>query len=127
MDSHDLEQEFASRKAEIERALAYTGGTHDLDDIWAGIESGKFQLWCGPHSVMITEVESYPKFRCLHFFLAAGRMPELEAMYPSVMEWGKDQMGCTVASLAGRPGWARSFLTRENGWQTSHLVMMKEM
>ena len=124
--NHDLEQEFASRKAEIERALAYTGGTHTIDDVWDLIQKGDLQLWVGPHSVMVTEIQQYPQCRTLHWFLAAGRLEELEVMYPSVMEWGKDQMGCTRASLAGRPGWARSFLTKD-GWTTSHLVLTKEI
>lgn len=126
-DPHDLEQEFAQCKDELLRALEYTGGTHDIDDVWQGVKDGKLQIWVAPHSVMVTEVEQYPKCRTLHFFLAAGKLEELEAMYPVVMEWGRNEMGCTRASLAGRPGWARSFLTKNNGWQASHLVLTKEM
>jgi hypothetical protein len=121
-----LEAEFQSRKEELLRALAYTGGTHTLDDVWEGIKEGRLQLWMGPHSVMVTEVQATPQFRVLHFFLAAGRMEELEVMYPSVMEWGKTEMQCAKASLAGRPGWARSFLNK-SGWTTSHLVLTKEI
>lgn len=123
----DLAQEFAQCKDELLRALEYAGGTHDLDDVWQGVKDGKLQIWVGPHSVMVTEIQQAPKCRTLHFFLAAGVLPELEAMYPAVMEWGKTEMGCTRASLAGRPGWARSFLTKTNGWQASHLVLTKEI
>lgn len=123
----DLAADFAQCKDEILRALEYTGGTHTLDDVWEAVVAGKLQLWVAPHSVMVTEIEQYPRCRTLHFFLAAGKLEELEAMYPVVMEWGKKEMGCDRASLAGRPGWARSFLTKKNGWLSSHLVLTKEM
>ena len=121
-----LEADFVRLKGEVERALAYTGGTHTVDDVWDKIKEGNLQLWVAPHSVMVTEIQSYPQCRVLHWFLAAGRMEELEAMYPTVLEWGKTEHQCTKASLAGRPGWARSFLSRD-GWTTSHLVMTKEI
>lgn len=123
----DLLAEFTRCREELERALKFTGGTHDLDSVWKGIQDGDLQLWVAEHSVMVTEVQSYPLCRVLHFFLAAGRMEELEALYPLVMEWGRDEMDCTRASLAGRPGWARSFLTKKQGWEVSHLIIMKEI
>lgn len=123
----DLAADFAQCKDEILRALEYTGGTHTLDDVWQGVQDGRLQLWLGPHSVMVTEVQSYPRCRTLNFFLAAGKLEELEAMYPVVMEWGKSEMQCDRASLAGRPGWARSFLTKKQGWEVSHLIITKEI
>ena len=123
----DLAQEFAQCKDELLRALEYAGGTHTLDDVWEGVKSGAMQIWVGPHSVMVTEIQQFPQVRCCHFFLAAGVLAELEAMYPAVMEWAKAEMQCTRASLAGRPGWARSFLTKTNGWRASHLVLTKEI
>lgn len=119
-----LAQQFKATRGELERALAYAGGTHTLDDIWQGVIEGRFQLWTAPHSVMVTEVLEYPRCRALHYFLAAGKMDELEALYPAVLAWGKS-VGCTRASLAGRPGWARSFLAAD-GWKANHVVMTKE-
>jgi hypothetical protein len=123
----ELAQEFQRCRTEIIRALAYTGGSHTIDDVWDLINKGDLQLWCGPHSVIVSEIQKYPQYQCLHFFLAAGRLDELEAMYPVVLEWGKQEHGVTRASLAGRPGWARSFLTKKNGWTASHLVLTKEI
>ena len=123
----DLAQEFAQCKDELLRALEYAGGTHTLDDVFDGIKDGRLQMWLGPHSVMVTEILQAPQCRTVHFFLAGGRMEELEAMYPAVIEWAKTEMKCDRASLAGRPGWSRSFLTKKNGWLASHLVLTKEI
>lgn len=122
----DLAQEFAQCKDELLRALEYAGGTHTLDDVWEAIKEGKLQLWLGPHSVLVTEVQSYPQHKTLHFFLGGGVMEEIRAMYPVVMAWGRDEMGCTKASLAGRPGWTRSFLVAD-GWKSSYVVMTKDI
>jgi hypothetical protein len=75
---------------------------------------------------VITEVIPYPRQRDLHFFLAGGDMQELRTMYPKIIEWARGQ-GCSRATLAGRAGWLRSFLTREEGWEPRWTVLAKEL
>ena len=125
MKPNDLEQEFASRKAEIERALAYAGGTHTVEDCWDLIQQNKLQLWVGPHSVIITELEQYPQLKAVRFFLAAGRMDELQSMADSILDWARTE-GCTRAGMIGRPGWARSWMAKD-GWKTTHIVMERDI
>ena len=62
----------------------------------------------------------------LHFLVAAGDLSVLERMYPAIEAWGKSK-GCTKASCIGRRGWARTFLTKEQGWKETHVVMTKEL
>jgi hypothetical protein len=109
----------------ISEALAYSGDTHDPEDVWAGIAEGRFQLWPGNDSVVVTEMLQYPKRRVLHVFLAAGNLPELKQMYPVIERWARE-LGCSRVSLAGRPGWERTFL-REEGWTPRWSVMAKEI
>lgn len=111
-------------RRQIEAALSYTGGTHTFDDIVAGVNEGRFQFWPGPDSVIVTEMAEYPQHRALHFFLAGGNLPELEAMTPAILDWGKEQ-GCTMATLAGRRGWDRTFLTR-TGWSIRQELVVLE-
>jgi len=110
----------------IEAALDFSGGTHSFEDVCRGVSEGQLVYWSGPNSAVVTEIIEYPQKRTLHFFLAAGNMAELEAMYPTIIEWGRMQ-GCTAASLAGRKGWERSFLARQEGWERKLVVMMKEL
>lgn len=113
--------EWARCAGYIEDALEYADGTHTLDDVRAGIEAGRFLLWTGPHSAVITEIVQYPQLRALNFFLAGGRLEELEIMLPLMLQWGKTQ-GCTRATLTGRPGWSRSFLTKY-GWTNRSVTL----
>lgn len=114
----------AERNTHLARALSYSGETHEVADVLEGVHEGRFQMWTGEHSVMVTEVEQYPKGKVLHFFLAGGTMDELSVMFPFVRQWGKDQ-GCVKATLTGRKGWARSFLTKHRGWRELDLVLLE--
>lgn len=104
-------------RALIESALAHGWGTHNFEDVVNDCARGMLQFWPGPHSVIVTEVITYPRFKALRIFLAAGTQAELEAMSPPIIEWGREQ-DCTRMEIMGRKGWARSFLAR-SGWDTS--------
>lgn len=88
-----------------------------MGDVVAAIDAGAMQFWPGTNSAIVTEIGVYPRCKVLHFFLAGGNAAELEAMTPFVLAWGRTQ-GCTKATLAGRKGWERSFLTR-TGWKAT--------
>lgn len=121
--SPDVAEGLERTRRHIEAALVYAENDHDFDDVVALVESGKAQAWFGPESVIITQITDAPRKTYLSFFLAGGKLQELEAMVPKVLEWGKQQ-GCVGAMLIGRRGWERTFLVR-TGW-TSELVVMKK-
>lgn len=107
----------------IEAALAYGDGTRTYDDVAALVAAGQATLWPGPASVVITETVLEPRSKTLHFFLAAGKMAELEIMTPHILDWGRSH-GCSNATLIGRKGWQRSFLTR-TGWRVAPVILME--
>jgi hypothetical protein len=107
----------------LQNALVLDGGAHTMDDVWSMIENGDCQFWPGVRSGIVTSIVSFPSTSHLHFFLAGGDLAELEAMTPTVLEWGKTQ-GCSKASLIGRRGWERTFLKRA-GWVVQPLVHME--
>lgn len=110
----------------IESALVYGNHTHTFDDVVREVEAGEAQFWPGPASCIVTQIDDQPQRKVLVFWLAAGNSVELKAMEPMVVEWGKEE-GCTLARMAGRKGWARSFLT-DTGWQdTGYIIMQKEL
>lgn len=111
-------------RRQIEAALKYTHGSHTFDDVCELVAQGKLQFWPGPHSVIMTEILQFPRYRAVNFFLAGGVMEELMAMEPRVLDWAKTQ-GCTRAVLSGRKGWERSFLTR-TGWEVQELVVLEK-
>ncbi len=107
----------------LEPALDYAGGTHLWSDIVQGLEEHRYLLWPGVRSAIVTEIIEYPRVRTLHFFLAGGAIAELEVMVPGILEWGRTK-GCTSASLTGRLGWTRSFLSKD-GWTPTAVLMTK--
>lgn len=110
----------------IEEALVYTGGSHTYEDVVRLVEEGQMQYWPSAHSVVITEIIDYPQERILNFFLVGGgSLAEIEMMHEPLIEWGRTQ-GCTKAVMTGRPGWGRTFLTRE-GWEPTLQVYEREI
>lgn len=110
----------------INDALRYAYDSHTFEDIRDMVASGRLQFWPGKDSVIITEILEYPRYKVLHFFLAGGgSLAELQRMTPLVEEWGRTQ-GCKKASLVGRKGWERTFITRD-GWVQTHSVFEKPL
>lgn len=120
-DEEDLER----LRHHVEAALEYSGGTHGIEDIAEGLRTGRFQLWPGETSVVVTEIIAYPRLKNLHFFLAGGDLDEIRLMRPLIESWGKS-MGCTRVSLAGRQGWAKTFL-RDEGYKPKWFVLSKDL
>lgn len=109
----------------IQAALEYGGMSHTFEDVCEMVSSEKAQFWPMPHSAIVTEIIEHPREKILHFFLAGGNLAELEAMTPVILDWGKS-IGCTRASLIGRKGWERTFLTR-TGWESGLVVLEKSL
>jgi hypothetical protein len=113
-------------EAQINAALHYSGGTHTFSDVRDAVQAGRLKFWPGPQSVILTETIQYPRKRILNFFLAGGTLPEIKAMYPLIIEWARGE-GCTGAVISGRAGWLRSFLTRTEGWESTLVVLERDL
>jgi hypothetical protein len=121
----DLFDSLTRCRTHIEAALEYSHGTHTFVDIAAGVLSGRYQLWAGKKSAVVTEIIVYPRQRDLHYFLAGGDLDELKTMRPHIEAWAIKQ-GCSSVTLAGRPGWAKTFL-RDEGYEPSWFILKKDL
>lgn len=117
--------EFMRLSKHVEAALDYAGGTHELSDIAAGLDSGQFNMFTGPDSIVITEFIEYPRKKALHIFLAGGHLDELERLLKMVEGLAR-RAGCTRVSLCGREGWSRSFMSKA-GYKPNSRVMYKDL
>jgi len=106
-----LRAEFDRCAKWLENALVYSNGTHDIGDVWDGIEAGRFEFWPGKNSAVVTEIYVYPKKKVFHIFLAGGKMEELLEMWDSIEIYAK-VVGCTSLSVSGRKGWMRVLESR---------------
>jgi hypothetical protein len=109
----------------VEAALEYSGGTHAFDDIVEMVEKQQLQVWPATQSIVLTEIIVYPRLKNLHYFLAGGDLDELSRMRPMIESWGKS-LGCTRVSLAGRRGWAKTFL-KDEGYSPQWTVLAKQL
>lgn len=89
-------------------------------------ERNEVQIWPAPHSIAITQIVQTPQTRQLHFFLVGGDLGELRQLYPIILEFGR-AMQCERATLLGRRGWERTFLTKDEGWEAPLVYMTKEL
>jgi hypothetical protein len=95
----------------LEKALQYGEETCTFDTIASGVNDRTAQYWpVSERSVIVTQKDGTD----WHFWLAAGNIAELQAATPLILEEGRVQ-GCNRATLVGRRGWLRSFLTG-TGW-----------
>ncbi len=117
-------KEFERCKPYIEAALEYTGGTHDLIDIYEGLYKGTMQLWPAEKSCLVTEIITYPKMKVLNIFLGGGDLTEILSMHEDVIRWAKDQ-GCSALNMTGRFGWKKPLA--KHGWQPMHSSYVKEI
>lgn len=108
----------------IEAALAYSGDTHDFDDVACAIINSKMQLWPAKEGCLVTELLQYPKKKVLHIFLAGGKLESITDMHGDVMTWGKAQ-GCTALTLSGRKGWIKAL--EKFNWKPTLVALTKEI
>lgn len=109
-------------RPQLEAALAHAAmGELTIEDVAERVRDGRLQLWAAEGSALVTEILTFPRATILHFYLAGGTQPVLEAMLEPILAWGKSK-GCTHAALTGRAGWERSFLKRL-GWKPYAIQM----
>lgn len=109
----------------VEAALEYSGGTHHFEDVLDMVQKNQLQVWPATQSIVLTEIIVYPRLKNLHYFLAGGDLDELSRMRPMIESWGKS-IGCTRVSLAGRMGWAKTFL-KDEGYSPQWTVLAKQL
>lgn len=121
----DQVDEFIRCRTWIEDALAYNNTGQTLQDVWTGMQSGKYRLWPGEQCAVVTEEYKNKQGKHLNFFLAGGDLEELESMLPKIEAHSKNE-GIVRITLYGRRGWEKSFL-RSAGYKTHWVVMTKDM
>ena len=119
-----MHPEFERCKPHIEAALNYSGGTHDIIDIYEGLHNGTMQLWPAEKSCLVTEIIKYPKKKVLNIFLGGGDLTEILSMHADVISWAKQQ-GCTALNMTGRFGWKKPLA--KHGWEPMHTSYVKEI
>lgn len=105
----------------IASALKYSGGTHTINDIIAGVLGGEYLLIENENASMVVEIEEFPQKRRYNIFLAAGKMSDVIELGLKVLSEA-DANGVEV-SLYGRKGWERAL--KPYGFKALHTVLVR--
>jgi len=117
-------EEFKRCEKWISDALEYSHGTHNLEDLLHDVANGNLSLWAGEDCALIMQITQYPRAKMAHCFLAGGNIEGIAAIEVGITAWAKG-LGCNGITLMGRPGWARSFLSKI-GYDCRQVNMVKE-
>src|SRR6478736_7169231 len=102
--AHDMGMPEAERRARLEKALAWGGNTHTVEDVVRMCREGRAQYWENANGMIITELEQYPKYKTIRYWLIWGDLHDCLALDAEISAWAIEQ-GCTKATAAGRKGW----------------------
>lgn len=121
---HSLTEELVRCRIWIQDALAYSGNTHNFDDICLGVLNNHYHLWPLENSCAVTEFVMYPRQKHFHVFLAGGRLNEILELDTPFAEFAKAN-NCSAMTIAGRPGWEKA-LNKLN-WEYQFTTLKKEI
>jgi hypothetical protein len=112
-------------KPKIERALTYTHDrTHSFDDVCYLTMNGKYAWFVSDSqkSLVLTELQQFPRKKNLHGFVACGEMKDLMQLVWDIICYYKEHHPEVMsASLTGRPGWER--VMKKHGWKHTSVTM----
>lgn len=126
----DTVQEWAHCREAMLKAIERCDGTHDEDDVLRQILTGQLKLWREGSSAVLTEFQSYPKFRALHCFLVGGTLAEVlkieERLVPfAILNGCIRPDGMPAITACGRSGWAR--VLKDRGWREVTTFIQKDV
>jgi hypothetical protein len=113
-------------KGWLDAALHRGGDTLTLEEVKARIESGVYHFWPASDSAVVTQVCDGSKEKELNILLAGGSLGTLQAMLPFIESFGRE-MGCSIITILGRPGWLREFPTRDMGYKLVAVLLGKKL
>jgi hypothetical protein len=114
--------------AQIERALAHSGGRYAPEDFLAALLRREMQLWTVRDGdqltgLAITELRNYPRQRrCRYLLLAGEDFDRWQHLQQDIENWARAN-GCRAMEMCGRRGWERKL----RGWRATHIEMCKEI
>jgi len=88
--------------------------------------SGRAQIWFSDNAATVTEIKEYPTgAKVIHGLVAAGDLNEIvDILIPRAEEWGRS-IGCALAVIESRPGWAREL--KKHGYEPFQTAIAKEL
>ena len=106
----------------LERALAFGGNTHTVNDVLDAVARGDAQMIGDAKGLLVTELQHYPLKQTMRIWLVAGELRPCLDLLPQVERFARE-VGAERIDAVGRMGWARALATR--GWAAKGLWLSK--
>jgi hypothetical protein len=96
----------------LEKALRYSDGKYNLDDIYNALCLRDMQLWLGFDdgklvAVCVTQIVTFPRKKILFLLLASGiNFKKWQHLTHDMVAFAKEN-NCDAVELYGRPGWEK--------------------
>ena len=99
---------------------------YTIEHLDALLLSARAQIWFGADAAIVTEIREYPTgARVIHGLVAAGELDEIvDALIPRAEAWASS-IGCVLAVIESRPGWARAL--KAKGYAPHQLALRKPL
>lgn len=107
----------------LDRVLGRMGGVYSWRDVHDKLDSGDMQAFAEGNSMLVTQINCYPRAKALDFVLAVGDMKDWRALHDRAVAFA-DEHNIAVLRAHGRRGWLPHI--RDIGWRpvsTSYLYV----
>jgi len=117
----------------IDKALKYSGGHYNLDDVRKDLHEGKSQLWIlwnkdkqeQYQGCIVSKIIERPNTRSLNLFIVTGKdRKQWQDKIKVVEDWAKIE-GCTHLETYARPGWSR--ILKKHNYKITHYLLERKL
>ena len=110
----------------LERVLDRMGGVYHWRDIEDRLADGRMQAFVRGNSMLITQINLYPRAKALDFVAAVGDLDDWREIHDEAIAFA-DEKNISLIRAYGRRGWAPTI--RDHGWRTLTVnqVYVKEL
>jgi hypothetical protein len=116
----------ATYHQKLDRVLDRMGAIYTLRDILERLEDGRMQSFARGNSMLVTQINVYPRARTLDFIAAVGDIEDWEPIHGEALAFA-DRHDISLIRAYGRLGWWPRI--RDHGWRrlTVNQVYQREL
>ena len=120
-----FQKEWDERVQYIEAALAKSGNTYKVDDVFELVCAGLAHFEPLEDGAAIFLYHQYPQRKMLRIWLAGGVLPDHLEQVLDAAQKHADRLRCDGIELEGRKGWER--VLKPYGFDHKQAVLIKEL
>jgi phage pi2 protein 07 len=124
--SHCIDQVWEHVAPQLEKAISYSDGKFQLEDVYRSLIARDMQLWVvfdkdgNLCTSVVSQILNFPRKKVFQLLFIAGKDSEdWLYLYEDLKDFAKEH-GCVAVEGYGRPGWER--LSKHLGFKKIHTI-----